>query len=184
MAPLLPGPPPLPPRRTSTADHRQVACTHTTVTRLFDTYGSTKCQICHRHPLIGWVYRCTQDYGGFLPESDFMHNSGMEHIQPYDTYDGAEERWGLSPWIVKAIEQDQYTPHQINTMSEQRRSVMRAILQQESQTDTPSLSSVSTDLSQLTSSVETPVLSPTTAIDTRSSALQSDGNAESKFTSI
>lgn len=53
------------------AEHRQAACTHLNVTRLFGAFDSQKCQMCGRQSSFGWLYRCTQDYDSFLPESDF-----------------------------------------------------------------------------------------------------------------
>src|SRR5213080_4548006 len=57
---------------------RQAACTHLNVTRLFDPLDSHKCQMCGRSSPLGWLYRCTQDYDSFLPQSDFAF-SGPEN---------------------------------------------------------------------------------------------------------
>jgi len=129
----LPEPPPLPHRRPFPLDHCQAACTHTHMTRLYDDYGSHRCHICHRHPNIGWVYRCTQDHDNFLPESDFVAD-----WNPRPSIDLAEceVSLGLSPWINRAIAEDQYTIEQVFQLVQQRQSVRDAIFAKE-QTPVP-----------------------------------------------
>ena len=136
----LPGPPPLPPRKSSAADYRQAACTHTYVTRLFHTNGSQPCQMCRRVPNIGWVYRCTQDTDGFLPESD-INDSALEpqHI----SISADEPVWNLSQWMYEGVLKGQYTVEQFSTLLEQRRSVKNAILAQDDRAITPTTSTSS-----------------------------------------
>ncbi len=135
-----PGPPPLPASRISTADHRQAACTHTNVTRLFDTYGSHRCQMCRRVPNVGWVYRCTQDTGGFLPESDF-NTSSFE--QRYINTNPGEPTWELSQWMYESVLKGQYTVEQFSTLLEQRQGVKNAIFAQSERAGTPATSTSS-----------------------------------------
>ena len=108
--------------------------------------------MCHRHPNIGWVYRCTQDYGGFLPESDFAIRE-MQIVETIQKSDDASSR--LSPWIVKAIEENQYTLEQIAMLRSQKQKVKSAILGQEDRAATPSdcsrESNLSTDFGSTTS---------------------------------
>lgn len=94
------------------------------MSRLFDSNGSHKCWICHQHPNIGWVYRCTQDHGGDLPESDFIHG-----MRPNPVINSSEDPTleTLSPWITKGIENGQYSQEQIDILKAQRLGVKRAI---------------------------------------------------------
>lgn len=128
MRQAVPGPPPLPPRKLPVPDRRQAACTHTNVTRLYDRYGSYRCQICRRPPGIGWVYRCTQDHNGFLPESDFR--ATLENT----TVVVKEERpvWLLKQWMYEAVLKGQYTVEQFSTLFQQRQGVKKAIFKSHS----------------------------------------------------
>jgi hypothetical protein len=123
MQQCLPGTP-LPARNPPAPDQRQAACTHTTVTRLYDSYGTYRCQICRRHPKIGWLYRCTQDHGGFLPESDFT-----PALEPTPvTFSEAESVWRLKQWMYEAVLKGEYTVEQFSTLFQQRQEVKKAIL--------------------------------------------------------
>ncbi|RMZ85549.1 hypothetical protein DV737_g570, partial [Chaetothyriales sp. CBS 132003] len=78
--------PPLPPfPKKPQADHtdaRQLGCTHQKMTRLYDKYGATPCSVCRRHPALGWLYRCTQDTDGSLPQSDFGDGPPVKPATP------------------------------------------------------------------------------------------------------
>ena len=100
------------------------------MTRFFDTYGDQRCCMCHRHPRIGWVYRCTQDHGGSLPESDFV--PGLRD-GPTITSSGDGALDGLAPGIAQAVRIGHYTPEQIDTVKSQRLAVKRAIAALEEQ---------------------------------------------------
>jgi hypothetical protein len=130
----LPGLSLLPARETSTSDQKQPACTHITVTRLYENYGSHQCQVCHRHPTIGWVYRCTQDHGAFLPESDF---TTIQEAVPVTISEGTPI-WRLKQWMYEAVLKGQYTVEQFSTLFQQRQAVKKAIFSQGSGTATPS----------------------------------------------
>ena len=130
----LPGPSLLPARETSASDQRQPACTHITVTRLYENHGSHRCQVCHRHPTIGWVYRCTQDHEGFPPESDF---TTIQEAVPVTISEGTPI-WRLKQWMYEAVLKGQYTVEQFSTLFQQRQAVKRAIFSQGSGTATPS----------------------------------------------
>ena len=135
----LPSPPLLPARETSASDQRQPACTHITVTRLYESYGSHRCQVCHQHPATGWVYRCTQDHGGFLPESDF---TTIQEAVPVTISEGTPT-WRLKQWMYEAVLKGQYTVEQFSTLFQQRQAVKKAIFSEGSGTATPSTPALS-----------------------------------------
>ncbi|KIX04456.1 uncharacterized protein Z518_05324 [Rhinocladiella mackenziei CBS 650.93] len=115
------------PRKALPPDKRN-PCTHLTMARLFDPYGSFKCSMCNRHPGIGWLYRCTQDSSGFLPESDFTGRPTL--IKRWIAQDLSSH--SLSHSVIKGIAQGQYTDEQIKTLIEQKGKVRDAILGQDS----------------------------------------------------
>jgi hypothetical protein len=129
-----------------TADQRQAACTHLNVTRLFDPLDSYKCQMCGRSSSFGWLYRCTQDYSSFLPESDFSSE------EP-ENFDGRLSEQvvtsRLSQSVLKGIENGQYTAQQIRLLQAQKRRVKEFIAIQEERLENLS------DSSQTSSSFST-----------------------------
>jgi hypothetical protein len=131
----LPGPSLLPAPKTSAPNQRQPTCKHITMTRLYENYGSHRCQVCHRHPIIGWVYRCTQDHGGLLPESDF---TTIQEAVPVTISEGTPT-WQLKQWMYEAVLKGQYTVEQFSTLFQQRQAVKKAIFSQGSGTATPSI---------------------------------------------
>lgn len=135
----LPGSPLLPVRKTSATNQRQPACTHTTMTRLYDNYGFHRCQVCNQYPVTGWVYRCTQDHGDFLPESDF---TTIQETLPVTISEGTPI-WRLKQWMYEAVLKGQYTVEQFSTLVQQRQAVKKAIFSQGSDTTTPSTSASS-----------------------------------------
>ncbi|KIY03858.1 uncharacterized protein Z520_00549 [Fonsecaea multimorphosa CBS 102226] len=104
-------------RRTVLGPERRNPCTHMTMTRLYDPYGSFKCSLCHKHPNIGWLYRCTQDTGGFLPESDLIDDPILPRGRPLDRHVTTHP---LSSSIVKAIGDGQYPGQEVKKLIEQK----------------------------------------------------------------
>lgn len=122
-------PPPLPARSTSTLQSRQAACTHVTMTRVYDNDGHNVCQICLRHPKTGWLYRCTQDYDGKLPNPDSSLKSSSSNGQIRQSEDPILD--SLSPWVQKAIEDGHYTDKQIKILKDQKLGVKKAVIAME-----------------------------------------------------
>ena len=113
-------------RRTLLGPERRNPCTHIKVTRLFDPYGTFKCASCHKHPSLGWLYRCTQDTGGFLPESDFTDKpvlSGGHLGEDIMTY-------SLGSSIVKTIGEGHYTDDKATKIIKLKEGVRDLILSQ------------------------------------------------------
>lgn len=106
--------------------HHQAACPHSTVTRLF---GPVRCHVCASTPKIGFVYACTQDHDGELPEL----SRSMPCTAPLPRRLPSEEpeTTQLSPWIQRAIEEDHYTPEQVRILQAQKRAVYDAIVKEE-----------------------------------------------------
>ncbi|KAL2418573.1 hypothetical protein ABEF91_004120 [Exophiala dermatitidis] len=104
---------------------RRHQCTHTTMTRLYDPMGSFTCSSCRKHPSIGWLYRCTQDHDGFLPERDFSSPSNPGKIMEVPLEFGSHF---LSPAVVQAIGEGQYTDEQIRILVKQKEKVRETIL--------------------------------------------------------
>ncbi|KAJ9639099.1 hypothetical protein H2204_004007 [Knufia peltigerae] len=97
------------------------------MTRLFDPYGSFRCSMCHRHPSIGWLYRCTQDSQGFLPESDFTGTPAyMRRENPMDV-----AATSLSNPVIKAIGQGQYIDDQVASLLKQKERVKDLVHEQD-----------------------------------------------------
>jgi hypothetical protein len=134
MSLALPSPPLLPACKTLASNQRQPTCKHITMTRLYENHGSHRCQVCHRHPTTGWVYRCTQDHGGLLPESDF---TTIQEAVPVTISEGTPT-WQLKQWMYEAVLKGQYTVEQFSTLLQQRQAVKKAIFSQGSGTATPS----------------------------------------------
>ena len=130
-------PPPMPSRKKGPKDSRSSGCTHQKMTRLYDKYGAYKCSICDKPPSFGWLYRCTQDSNGFLPESDFIsftrRDKSKRHMDP--------SLHNLSPSVVRAIGQGEYTDEQINLLVQQKEAVRLSILGHETRPTTASSSS-------------------------------------------
>lgn len=112
---------------------RKVACTHVTVSRL---WGDYQCAHCSRHTPLGYVYRCTQDYGGELPPWEAnVSQLGRDEMEVDEevtpaTIDQALTTWiaddrlgnfpnnrpQLKPWMEKAIAEGHYTGEQVFTL--------------------------------------------------------------------
>jgi len=126
---------------------RHSSCTHTRMTRLYDEYGADVCSICRRHPSIGWLYRCTQDSQGVLPESDFRDVATSAGKRRYTEEDSLHH---LSPSIIKAIGQGHYNEEQISRLIEQKENLRNVILEQ---TTRPQTRSTLSDASSTFSSI-------------------------------
>lgn len=115
---------------------RHMGCTHILMTRLYDEYGCERCSLCHKRPQLGWLYRCTQDWGGVLPASDFFNVQGhQKHSQDARLY-------SLSPSHTKGIADGHYTDQQVQILIQQKKHVRQSILGRH-----PSLSVTSTQSS-------------------------------------
>ncbi|KAL2011352.1 hypothetical protein VTN00DRAFT_4070 [Thermoascus crustaceus] len=99
-------------------------CTHTTMTRQFDTEKDQTCDICHRKPFLGWLYVCTEDHGGFLPNDDDLLSSAESYQSRHPE---ATDQISLSPWISKAIERGHYTAQEIELLRLQKAKVRDAV---------------------------------------------------------
>ncbi|KAJ9602841.1 hypothetical protein H2200_012621 [Cladophialophora chaetospira] len=136
-------------RRTAVGPERRNPCTHMNMTRLFDVYGSFKCALCHKHPSIGWLYRCTQDAGGFLPESDFT----LEPSVGRSRLDQEVTTHSLSSSVIKASGQGQYTDEQVKKLIELKEGVRELVMaQQRSDDGRPDTSSTFATVSSASSS--------------------------------
>ncbi|MCJ1303598.1 hypothetical protein MMC08_006408 [Hypocenomyce scalaris] len=106
---------------------RRAACTHITMTRL---YGDHKCLNCHRTSEFGWVYRCSQDYGGELPIStdplETIFDVCMDEEAAAKERDGLEPT-RLKPWMERAIEEGHYSEEHISVMKAQKQKVRDTI---------------------------------------------------------
>ncbi|KAK2799579.1 hypothetical protein FQN50_008417 [Emmonsiellopsis sp. PD_5] len=98
----------------------QTHCSHSTVTRVYNTDGNLRCDICHQNPDLGWVFGCTEDKERLEAEKRMRCP-----ITPSE--DTVENGGDLSPWIIKAIEDGQYTPEQVELIKAQRANVLRTI---------------------------------------------------------
>lgn len=123
--PALPNLPPLP--------NRRVACTHTTLTRV---YGSFTCTVCCRPSDFGWVYRCSQDTVKDLiwtkgPNANTGDDTcGIEtRMEDLNEADGKDCDWceasdfRLSAWVEAAILEGHYTSDQVGVLKSQRQNV-------------------------------------------------------------
>ena len=133
------------------------------MTRLYDPLGVFKCSLCHRYPNIGWLYRCTEDSGGYLPESDFVNDSPR---RKKTTPAQDVTLHTLSMPIIKAIGEGQYTDDQIKFMVQQKEKVRDTILAQQprpvtASTITTASSSASTQYDTLSTLPESTTFSTT-----------------------
>ena len=123
--------------------HRKAACTHTTMCRL---YGPYRCSHCGKLSRTGWVYRCTQDYGGELPpwearsldpksarvgkwKVELKPEESNTTKESSDGQEGpaVEDEAPLKPWINDAIAKDQYSEEQVAALRAQKQRVIEAI---------------------------------------------------------
>ncbi|KAI9741993.1 MAG: hypothetical protein M1834_000382 [Cirrosporium novae-zelandiae] len=106
---------------------RKAVCTHTMVTRLYG--DNVQCQLCFLTPRVGWVYRCTQDHDGYLPESEWLGTMKSEYTSLLARKKELEALNQISPWISKAIDEGQYTPEQVDHIKRQKTHVKESIEQ-------------------------------------------------------
>ncbi|KAK5085917.1 hypothetical protein LTR05_005206 [Lithohypha guttulata] len=105
------------------ARDRSSNCTHSRLTRLFEGSDHEKCSICQRTPIFGWLYRCTQDSGGFLPASDFADARDHQQVE-FDA-----QLYMLSPSIMQAAHEGHYTDQELNILWKQKIGVRKTIQQ-------------------------------------------------------
>jgi hypothetical protein len=128
--------------------------------------------MCRRHPNIGWVYRCTQDHEGFLPESDFTTTGETAPI----IIRGATSIWRLKQWMYEAVLKGQYTVEQFSTLFQQRQGVKKAIFSQSDSTATPSTSVSSDDSCNSTDLTSTTLTSIASSYPDDDSEMNPDEN--------
>ncbi|ERF71944.1 hypothetical protein EPUS_06503 [Endocarpon pusillum Z07020] len=139
-----------------TLEQRQAACTHLNVTRLFDPLESNKCQMCGRTSSFGWLYRCTQDYDSFLPESDFTCTESEASDSRLSNGVATSQ---LSQSILRGIKDGDYTTPQVHLLEAQKLRVRRLIAMQEERLENlPDSSQTSRSLSSSDSLPESTAL--------------------------
>ena len=95
------------------------------MTRLYDEYGALICNGCMKHSEFTWLYRCTQDSDGFLPEADFKDVEPPAVIPDPQ----ADERLQKpSQHVLDSIMKGEYTPAQVNLLVTQKEGVRAAVL--------------------------------------------------------
>lgn len=136
-------------------------------------HGPYLCLVCHRTSPLGWLYRCTQDDQQYtlvevisLASDSIEHKAGITgHLVPNEKITKPLAPLArLSPWVQKAIQQEQYTPDQIVILRAQRQMVIDAIEAAESYMETLKVDRSAT-LEPLS-----PVTSPSIEADSSSSA--------------
>jgi hypothetical protein len=94
------------PKRSSSLARQMNACSHVTLTR---QHGDEVCHICHREPVLKWVYRCVQDLSKHVyktpREAQDIVNSMVSDAKMVRNYLEVEDDQKLSS-------QDGYTPRQ------------------------------------------------------------------------
>lgn len=98
-------------------------CCHENVTRIFDHQGEFRCSRCYSRPFIGSLFRCTQDFNGFLPASDFGDVSTTRVLE------NDAQLHNLSPSIVKAVVEGHYTKEELAIISDQKMQVRDLVRQ-------------------------------------------------------
>ncbi|KAK2753222.1 hypothetical protein FQN54_007913 [Arachnomyces sp. PD_36] len=117
-------------------------CTHTSMTRVFDSSERQICDACKKPSRLGWVYICTEDHNGFLPNhqaTEFFTEykpSFMKRLEPYN------DPPKLNTWVVKAIEEGRYSPEQVEILKAQKINLLQTLAsiegyQSESEDDGP-----------------------------------------------
>lgn len=124
-------------RKAVLSPERRNPCTHMTMTRIYDVYGSFKCIVCQKHPSIGWLYRCTQDTGGFLPESEFTDHPSHRRSR----LDREVATHSLSSSVIRAIGEGHYTDDQVKRLIDLKEGVRELVMSQHSEDGRPATSS-------------------------------------------
>ncbi|KAA8648131.1 uncharacterized protein ATNIH1004_004014 [Aspergillus tanneri] len=86
---------------------RPPVCTHSVVERQYCVHEFELCESCGRIPFLGWFFACVEDTSGFSDPLDPIRG-------PF-----------LSPWILKAIENGNYTVEEREVLIQQKLGVMR-----------------------------------------------------------
>lgn len=102
---------------------RSNPCTHPTLTRLYDASSDQKCSLCYRPHIFGWLYRCTEDFDGFLPSSDF-HLTDTSRQLVHDA-----QLFTLSPSVSEAAAKGHYTDQELSILWKQKIEVRKLIRQ-------------------------------------------------------
>lgn len=121
---------------------RPPGCTHALLTRKFDATENELCDICHRSPFLGWLYRCTQDYDGVLPTSDFFTETSSTCL----TSDA--KLYTLSDSVLNAAQRGHYTDEQLGTLWKQKARVRDFVRQAMVLSSSSTSSSLSSSSSQ------------------------------------
>lgn len=123
-------------RRPSRDRDRNGSCTHLVMTRLWDETGHDKCSLCYRPPVLGWLYRCTQDHNGCLPASDFHMTDNSKRLE------NDADLYTLSPSVSDAASKGHYTDAELAILWKQKIEV-RKLIRQIRPTTSSSISSAS-----------------------------------------
>lgn len=97
-------------------------CTHITLARLYlDDKVDQKCSICKKTPAIGWLYRCTEDYHGLLPTSDFSKTETTKRVER------DADLYTLSPSVTEAAASGHYTQEELARLWRQKIEVRKLV---------------------------------------------------------
>jgi hypothetical protein len=97
-------------------------CTHITMDM---TYDISRCDICGRHPALGWLYQCNQD--DHQETTIKLENERLE-TQPSDSLVVFElKSLGFSQSIIDYAAAGHYTEAQLEILKTQKAKVMSAI---------------------------------------------------------
>lgn len=124
-------------------------CTHALLTRKFDATENEICDICHRPPFLGWLYRCTQDYDGVLPASDFF--PGTSNI----CLASDAKLYTLSDSVLNAAQRGLYTDEELSVLWKQKARVRDSVRQAVVLSSSSTSSSLSSSSSQRTLTAST-----------------------------
>ena len=112
------------------------SCTHLTMTRVYSDYRV--CDLCHRPPAWGWLYRCTHDREALLLDA-IQHGRGGDHcfdelgktlIKDVKPPKRGSELRSKNFSAIKEMTPEQmasYTPSQLATILEQRENVFTSL---------------------------------------------------------
>lgn len=120
---------------------RQTICTHSSVTRVFDSSERQKCDTCGQPSRMGWVYICTEDHDSWLPNHEAAgffsapKPTVLKHVQ------SSTDSPQLNTWVNKAVEDGHYTPKQVEVLKAQRANLRRTV---------SSIVAISTDYNPIT----------------------------------
>lgn len=122
LLPPLPAPPSprfaKPAPRTTSSKYESL-CNHGRLTRIWDPERRFRCCVCKKPTgNFGWIWRCTQDTNGYLPESDFINQPNEKivttMIPSKDKLDDTVA--GLDPAVRAFLDEGDYTIEQLNTV--------------------------------------------------------------------